>query len=341
MVTRCSAADDATWDAYVATHPNAQRYHLTAWRRIIESAFGHHTYYLMSRDAQGRTNGVLPLGRVRSRLFGDFLVSLPYVNYAGCCADSESIEHELENAAVVLARKEGVAHLELRTETPGGDLHIRAAKVAMRLPLPAVPDKLWASFSSRLRNQVRRAEREQVTVQLGREDQVDAFYDVFAENMRDLGTPVYTKHLFQSVIRELPDSTWIMSAYHQGRPVAAAFLVGFRDAIEVPWSSALRAYGSINTNELLYWHLLKFACERGYQTFDFGRSTPESGPFHFKRKWGALPTELHWRYWVPAGAALPELSPQNPRYQLAVRMWKRLPLSVTRVIGPSIVRNIP
>lgn len=342
MVSVGTPADDARWDAFVDSCSAATRYHTSAWRRIITETFGHQSHYLLSTAPTGRVNGVLPLVRVRSRLFGDFLVSLPYVNYGGSCAETPEIAAELDRAAVSLARKLGVDHLELRSEQPtDSGLDVRVSKVSMRLGLPASPDDLWKSLGSKLRNQIKRPEREGVTVKIGRDDQIDAFYKVFSENMRDLGTPVYTRRLFATALRELPDTSTIVTIYRGAEPVASAFLVGFRDAIEVPWASSLRAHNSIGVNVFLYWQLLKLACERGYTSFDFGRSSPDSGPFRFKQQWGAAATELRWQHWVPEGHSVPSVNPQNSRYQLAVRIWQQLPLAVTRMIGPSIVRNIP
>jgi FemAB-related protein (PEP-CTERM system-associated) len=341
MVSACGPGDEPRWDAYVTAHCGASRYHLSAWRRVIETTFGHQTHYLLS-SANGVVNGVLPLARVRSFLFGDFLVSLPYVNYGGACADDSSIAVALETAAVDLARTLGVQHLELRSERAlETTLDVRISKVSMRLALPATSEALWTALGSKLRNQIKRPERENVTVRIGRQDELDAFYRVFSINMRDLGTPVYPKKLFASVLRELPDTTTIVSVYRGAEPVASAFLVGFRDAIEVPWASSLRAHNAIGANVFLYWQLLKFACDHGYATFDFGRSSPGSGPFKFKQQWGAQPVQLHWQHWVPPGRQLPQVNPQNPRYQMAVRMWQKLPVPVTRLIGPAIVRSIP
>lgn len=342
MVSTATAADDPRWDAYVERAPGASRYHLSAWRRILTSTFGHDAHYLMSVGDAGQVDGVLPLVRVRSRLFGDFLVSLPHVNYGGVCADTPAVAAELEGRAVELARRLGVGHLELRSEqAPATGLAVRVTKVSMRLPLPGSADDLWKALGSKLRNQIKRPERENVTVRIGREDELDAFYHVFSVNMRDLGTPVYTRRLFATVLRELPDTSTIVSVYRAGEPVASALLVGFRDAIEVPWASSLRAHNSIGVNVYLYWHLLKHASERGYRTFDFGRSSPDSGPYKFKLQWGAQPVPLEWQHWVPEGRAIPQVNPQNERYQLAVRVWQRLPLPLTRLIGPHIVRNIP
>jgi FemAB-related protein (PEP-CTERM system-associated) len=336
-----SSTDDAAWDAYVMGHPGANNYHLSVWRRVIESSFGHRAHYLTSFSGN-RIDGVLPLVRVQSRLFGDFLVSLPFVNYGGPCADSVEVESNLVRAAVELARRKGVRQLEIRTEQAGDtELQVRSRKVSMRLQLPESPDELWKALGSKLRSQIKRPERENVTIRIGRETELDGFYDVFALNMRDLGTPVYSKTLFASVLRELPDSTWIVSVYLGDRAVASGLLVGFRDTIEVPWASSLRRFNSIGTNVFLYWHLLKFAIEEGYRTFDFGRSTPDSGPFRFKSQWGAKPVPLNWQYWVPHGAVLAEVNPDSPRFDLPKRIWKQLPVPLTRLLGPSIVKNIP
>jgi hypothetical protein len=143
------------------------------------------------------------------------------------------------------------------------------------------------------------------------------------------------------VLENLPDASWICTVWLGSTPVAAGFLVGYRDMIEIPWASSLRRYNRLSPNMLLYWSVLQFAVERGYQVFDFGRSSPDSGTYKFKAQWGAEPVPLYWHYWVRGEGPLPELNPQNPKYQLAVRVWQQLPLGVTRLIGPSIVMHLP
>jgi serine/alanine adding enzyme len=342
-VRRATPADDARWDAYVTSNPAGHRYHLSAWRRIIESSFAHDSYSLVAEAGDGRLSGVLPLTRVRSRLFGDFLVSLPYVNYGGPCADDRPTARALVRSAVDLARSLGVAHLELRTEDACDEygLRARAAKVSARLPLPASADALWKTFPSKLRSQVNRALKENMTVRVGGEDELDAFYQVFSINMRDLGTPVYSRNFFRNILREQSFSSRLVTLHLGSVAVAAGFLIGFKTTIEVPWASSLREYNRLSPNMLLYWSMLKYACEAGYAEFDFGRSSPDSGPYKFKLQWGARPAPLNWHYYVRDDGALPELSPQNPRYRMAVRMWQRMPLALTRLIGPPIVKNIP
>jgi serine/alanine adding enzyme len=341
MIASAAASDAARWDAYVLQNPAARSCHLWAWKRVIEESFGHGTDYLIAQDSQQRINGILPLARLRSRLFGDFMVSVPYLNYGGPCADDDDVARQLTAEAVSLAAARRVHHLEVRTDDARDlSLRVRSAKASMRLALPASADELLRRFPSKLRSQIKRSQQESMAVRVGRVDELDAFYEVFASNMRDLGTPVYSKRFFATILKELPES-WICSVTLRDEPVAAGFLIGFRDTLEIPWASSLRRYSRLSPNMLLYWSVLKYACERGYAQFDFGRSTPDSGPYKFKAQWGASPVPLNWHYWVHDGAALPDLSPVNPRYQLAIRVWQHLPVALTKIIGPPIVKNLP
>ena len=160
--------------------------------------------------------------------------------------------------------------------------------------------------------------------------------------MRDLGTPVYSKSFFKNILEEFPETTWICTVYTKDKqPVASGFLLGFKEIIEIPWASSLRTYNRYSPNMLLYWSSVKFACEKGYKVFDFGRSTPNEATYRFKEQWGAKPVQLYWYYWIRNGGTVPELNPGNPKYSIAITIWKKLPVSMTRIIGPSIVKNLP
>jgi FemAB-related protein (PEP-CTERM system-associated) len=287
--------------------------------------------------------GILPLVRLKSRLFGNFMVSLPFFTYGGVCADDPAVRRALFDAAVRAARAEGSAHIEFRETAPGDfGLPMKTSKVAMRLPLPAGADELQKSFDSKLRSQIRRPGKEGMFARCGREDELESFYRVFAENMRDLGTPVYSKRFFANILAEFPGSTWIHTVYtKQGEPVASGFLLGFREMLEIPWASSLRRFNRFSPNTLLYWSVLSFACEKGFRCFDFGRSTHGESTFRFKEQWGARPVQLYWNYWLANGGPMPELNPKNPRYRAAVAGWRRLPVGLTRLLGPAIVRHLP
>ena len=347
-----TAADEARWDAYVLAHPASEKHHLWGWRRVIERTFGHATPYLLAEGQGGAVAGVLPLAQVKSLLFGNHLVSLPFCNYGGILAGSPEAERALFEEAVGLATRLGASQLELRHLNPlawfeecranGGAAHYstRRHKVSMRLALPETPDALWESFKSKLRSQVRKPAKEGCTAAIGGMELMADFYRVFAENMRDLGTPVYPVTLFENVMAEFGGTSHICCVYHAGSPVAAGLVVGFKERLEIPWASSLRSHNSLAPNMLLYWSLLEFACRSGYRTFDFGRSTAGASTHRFKEQWGARPVELSWHCWSQ-NAAPADLSPGNKKFELAIAVWRHLPLKLANNLGPSIVKYLP
>jgi serine/alanine adding enzyme len=330
------------WDRYVLNHAMASGYQLMGWRRVVEKAFGHRTFYLMVRDEHGQVRGVLPLVFVSSRLFGRFLVSMPFVNYGGVLTDGFDAQRALLEAAASRGTSLGATHIELRHERLLDlDWTSKQHKISMRLDLPREPEALWRRFPSKLRSQIRRALKEQLTVRIDGIEILDDFYRVFARNMRDLGTPVYGRRFFEAILEEFPKDARVCAVYLGRQPVAAGFLYGFKNTLEIPWASSDRRYNRLSANMLLYNAALEYACREGFATFDFGRSTPGGGTHRFKEQWGAHPVPLHWYHWSCDGRPVPDVSPENSKYALAVKMWKKLPLPLSRLIGPSIVRKIP
>lgn len=335
------AADADQWDRYVDRHRHATAYHGWAWRGLVESVFRQECRYRIALDRDGRVRGVLPLVRLRSRLFGDYALSLPYVNYGGALADDEATRAALMRAAADDASELGLSHVGFRDREPvAGPWRVDERKVLMWRDLPDDPDALTRQFPGKLRYQLRRSARNPVTVETGGGELVDDFYAVFARNMRDLGTPVYGRRLFAEALSRLPGS-FIALARHRGRPAAAGILVPSRDRLEIPWASSLRKLNSTGVNMLLYQRCLHEAIERGYRIFDFGRSTVDSGTYQFKRQWGARQVPCYWHYWVAGGGEPPGLSPDDPKYRWAIAVWQRLPVGIANCIGPSIVRNLP
>jgi FemAB-related protein (PEP-CTERM system-associated) len=332
----------AEWDEFVSRAADAELYHQWGWRAIIERTFGHETHYLVARGDGGETRGVLPLVRLKSRLFGDFLVSLPYFNYAGVLAESPAASQALLEEAERLAHKLGVSHIELRHRGAVElALPMRDDKVAMLLNVPNGEDGLWSSFKPKLRAQIRRPEKEGATVREGGAELVDDFYAVFARNMRDLGTPVYARQFFQAIVASFPAQARIFVVDLARTPVAAGLVLAHRKTLEIPWASSLREANPAGVNMLLYWSVLRYAAARGFRRFDFGRSSKDSGTYRFKLQWGAQPEPLKWHYWLRGGGAVPQLTPHNPKYRLAVAAWRKLPVSVANLLGPHIVKNLP
>jgi len=340
----CVSVEDTVrddWNRYVESNPAASIYHCSEWKELIKQTFGHTGYYFAARNSDGRITGILPLIRLSSRLFGDFMVSMPFFNYGGAVADHPQIEQLLMQAAADLAADLGVRHVEYRDDVMRHGYPVRTEKVNMILPLPRNHEALWQDFSPKLRAQIRRPQREQPQILQGGEEYLDDFYSVFARNMRDLGTPVYPRSFFRHIFNRFPDACHIMVVRHDSRPVAAGFLIGHRDTLEIPWASTVRDVNHLSMNMLLYWEVLKYAIDNHYMQFDFGRSSMNSGTYRFKQQWGAHPRQLYWHYWLKQGMTLPSLNPDNPRYALAIRIWRQLPLSMTNWLGPLIVKNLP
>jgi FemAB-related protein (PEP-CTERM system-associated) len=321
--------------------------HDLRWLSVLRDALGHEPYLLLARE-EGAIVGYLPLVLVKSKLFGRFLVSLPYLNRAGVVACEADTAEQLLRQAVSLARRLDVQYLELRqhvfTVRSPAITHEKADKVRMVLDLPSSDEALSQAVGAKVRNQIKKGEKAGLNIRWGGEELLDGFYDVFAVNMRDLGTPVYSRKLFASILHHLKDDAELAVVEHEGQAVAAALLVhdtmqGFAST-QVPSASSLRTFNYLNANMWMYDQLLRRAIQRGSAQFDFGRSTPESGTYRFKKQWGAQPQPTTWQYHLRRGE-LGAMRPDSPKNQRRIATWQKLPVWVTRMVGPSIVRGIP
>ncbi len=329
------------WEDYIFAHPDGTNYHQLGWRRVIEKSFGHKTRYLLALE-EDQVIGVLPLALMRSRLFGTSVISLPFLNYGGLLSSSLEAKRALIDVACQFAKEEGAAYLELRHGNAHGlGLRPKQHKVAMLLPLASDTETAWKQFDAKVRNQVRKAQKVGLTIHIGGMEFLSAFYDIFSRNMRDLGTPVYGQIFFESILRVFPLHTRIFVVKSEGKPVAAGLSTIFKDTIEVPWAGSLVESRPLCPNMLLYWEAIQYGIQQGMKVFDFGRSTPGEGTYRFKVQWGAQAYPLYWEYWTRGGGDLPNISPTNTKFSLAIKIWKKLPLTVANLIGPPIVRCIP
>ena len=332
--------DARLWTNYVESHADATGYHEWPWREVFERAFGCEPLYVSARR-DGRLVGVLPTVFMDSWLFGRALISLPYLNYGGVLADDSASASALFRHAIEIAQARRCRHVELRHIAQRFDGYPnKRHKVTMLLPLRE-PAALWDGFDRKVRNQVRKAQKSELTYSSGGAEKLSAFYTVFCRNMRDLGTPVYSRKFFEQILRAFPDRARVHVVYHGAAPVAAGLTFETRGTVEIPWASSVREFNHLCTNHLLYWSILEASAASGCATFDFGRSTPNEGTYKFKEQWGATPVPLCWEYGLIDGATVPNTSPSNPKFKLAVSLWKKLPLPVANRIGPMIVRAIP
>ena len=337
-VSAAVAQDRGAWEAFVDGRGDEAGYHAWDWQQVFANAFGHESIYLIARRG-GDIEGVLPLVQIKSLLFGNSLTSLPFLNYGGVIASTSDAAEALVAAARDVAVRRGCAHVELRHVSQQYPyLQCKSHKVAMRLPLAP---NLWEALDRKVRNQIRKAEKSGLTVARGGATLVADFYHVFARNMRDLGTPVYGRRLFEEVLRTFPNRAQLHIVRLQGKPIAAGLTYRTASMVQLPWASSIREFNPLCANVLLYWDAIRFAQESGADIFDMGRSTPNEGTFKFKAQWGAQPLPLHWEYQLSGSDRLPNVSPSNPKFQLAIALWQKLPLGVATRVGPMIVRAIP
>ncbi|MFQ3262059.1 FemAB family XrtA/PEP-CTERM system-associated protein [Reinekea sp.] len=314
--------------------------HETTLYAAIEQAFGHKTDILVA-ICDGEIVGGLPLTKLSSRLFGTFLVSTPYFNYGGPLTSYVNVFEALIKHSKQLLDGHKASHAEVRTTVANIDLPFADKKASMILALPKTAEELDAKVGSKVRAQVNKANEHNPSVAFGHHDLLDDFYKVFARNMRDLGTPVYSKQWFATLLDQLQYNATIIVAYVNNKPVGTAFLTGHRDMLEVPWASTIKSANAMNINMWMYRQILGFAIKKGFMYFDFGRSTIDAGTYKFKKQWGAQPVAHYWYYASKNGNDIAQTNPDNPKFKLLIAIWKRLPIWFANLIGPRVIKNIP
>jgi FemAB-related protein (PEP-CTERM system-associated) len=334
-------SDESKWRAYVQAHPAATFYHRLAWKNVLESSFGHQAYYLMAEN-DGRTVGILPIIHLKSMLFGSILCSMPFLNFGGIVADDAAAEAALLDEARRLLQETGADYLELRhLRKSSADLPCKQHKVSMRLELDPDPEVLWRTFKSKHRREVSRAIENGFECTFGGRELLENYYAILSRGWRNLGTPIYSMSFFENILTAFDDAVEITLITHRGVPVATAFDGLFKQTAEGMWTYSLREYAHMNVNYFLYWSLIKRCCERGYSGFHLGRSTIGSTGQMYKAKWKAVPQPLYWEYVINRGGNIPDVSVDNPKYGLAIKLWRKLPVRVTQLLGPLLARSIP
>jgi serine/alanine adding enzyme len=328
------------WDEFVARSPEATPYHHSAWAGIMSDVLGHECIYLTAQDEHLGLIGVLPLVRVRRRPFGHFLLSMPFLNAGGPVGTPDAVVGLVTMARDTAARL-GVDLLELRTRsrvpTP---LTVSSRKITLLLELPDSAPALLQAFHPNTRRNIKKSMREGVEIKFGPE-QVEPFYEVFARNMRDLGTPVLPKAFFERIARDLPDVAVFAAAYLNGRAVAGQCSLEWGDELEMVWGSSLREFNRRKPMTLVHWLFMERAIRRGLRTFNFGRCTPGSGSHVFKQQWGGSDVELPWQHWSNDARAQTPSPDGSSTYRLAVSAWQHLPLFIANRLGPVIAKGLP
>jgi FemAB-related protein (PEP-CTERM system-associated) len=341
---KIEAIDEAqaqTWQDYVMESPDSTFYHQYQWRRALEKGYNLQTWYLMATEG-GRTCGILPLAEISSLLGNRSMISLPFSNYGGVVADSAEAESALLDEARKILIQRNMKYMELK--------HVRRCEEAglidkldyhsLELTLKPNPEEVWKSdLNSKVRNQVRKAEKTGVTAAVGSE-QFPAYFSIYRQNLRDLGTPTHSMRWFQATCDLFPEETTAIVCSVEGEPVAGAQLLFFKDIAILHSAASLMAYRKYCPNNLVYWKAIELCCKRGCRVLDFARSRVGAGTYHFKQQWGAVPKQTFYQYILNTAKEPPDVDPTNPKFKLAIAGWQRLPLPIANTIGPILRRRI-
>lgn len=332
---------DPLWQNFVQQQADlASVYHLPVIHNTIQRAFGQRCKILLALDS-GTVVGGLPVTLFRSRLFGRQAVSVGFFNYGGPLTAYRDIAEQLIAQSRNLVTTDALDQIEIRTTLAGLPFPCVDEKVSMIRRLPERDADLETELGAKVRAQVNKARAHKPAVRFGGAALLDDFYRVFAHNMRDLGTPVYSKVWFAQLLaaRELKAS--LVVCYLDAKAVSVGFLLGYQEVLEIPWASTLRSVNGLNMNMWMYRQILAHAIAEGYGYFDFGRSSQDATTYRFKKQWGALPVAHYWYYPTTVGTASRRHSPDNPKLKLLIKLWQKLPVWLTKIIGPPIIKNIP
>ncbi|MCX6834199.1 MAG: FemAB family PEP-CTERM system-associated protein [candidate division Zixibacteria bacterium] len=340
-ITSYSDQHRAAWNDFVAKTPSATIAHAIGWREVMHNALGHTPHYLLALDGS-HVKGVLPLFLVQTWWRAKYLISVPWIDYGGVCSDDPEATSALLNRTRQLAVELNCQFAEFRSVSASqNDLPTSENRVSFWLRLPDNPDELWRGFDPKLRNQIRKSQKSELTTELGGKEMLPGFYGVFSRNMRDLGTPVWGIDLFDQVLTHFPDSARVIQVKKDNGIIAGGLLLSFKDRLYVPSASANRDFLGTCPNHALYWRVIEDGCREKYRWFDFGRSAVDSGTYRFKQQWVPEPVRLHWQYSLNLAKTIPEINPRNPKYRLFINMWRRMPLPLANFLGPKVIRNFP
>jgi len=332
--------EERVWDDFVHRSANAGHCHFSGWRQVIERAYDHRSFYLQAHE-DGETKGILPLILIRSALFGRSLVSLPFLDDGGICSKDDETRDRLYHEAVQLFEECKADCLDLRHRQASGlDLPFYGSKVTLTLKLENNPDRMWKSFDAKLRNQIRKAIKSGIIASWTGKEGLSDFYDIFAINMRDLGSPVHDRKFFAAILDEFPNTARLILISKGNQTIGGGLCLLFKDTLLMPWASSNREYFSLCPNIFLYWEVIRWGCENGYRLFDFGRSSRGSGTYRFKKQWGANEEPLHWQCLNRNSRSTATVRADDPQYRWAVQTWKRFPLAITNFIGPLLRRQL-
>lgn len=345
-IALAAPADEEEWDSFILAHPHASPYHFFAWGAAITQAYGHKSYSLMARQ-EGRLVGVLPLVHFKLTFLVNEFIALPFCDVGSCLSVDSDVEKKLLEETQRLSRQLKIKNIQLRGQLLNESNYasftqLEMNKLRMLLCLPESSEILFKAFKPKLRTQIRKAEKNGVFFRWAGKDGVDSFYSIFCNNMRELGSPVHSKKLISAVMDHYGEKARIGLAEYEGKCISAGLILSTEDQTTIPWASSLRDFNHLAPNMLMYWKFLEFAADSGKKLFDFGRSTENEGTFRFKKQWGAKPFPLTWYSSCPSASEQSVNAVHNKisERERAANLWKKLPISITNILGPQLRKYI-
>ena len=339
QIHHLDATNAVRWDAFVDACPEATFFHRAGWKQVIDDIFGHPTFFLYA-ELEGRIRGVLPLARVKSWLFGHSLVALPFCSYGGVAALDAQAAQALEQRAIEIAKHLDVDHLEMRNlaqrhaDWPAQNLYF-----TFRKPMIQELDDAMRVIPVKRRNMVRKGVKLGLSSTI--ETPLDWFFDLYAQNVRQHGTPALPKRYFAKILEVFGQDCEILTVLNaQRQPVSTIMTFYFRDEAMAYYAGETPVARDLAANDYKYWALLTRAKERGSRLFDFGRGKQGTGSYEFKKLWGFEPQPLHYEYQLLRSREVPQNNPMNPKYRTLIALWKRMPIQLCNWLGPYLVRNL-
>lgn len=335
--------DGAGWSTYLDQHPDATLFHDWRWRAALMAATGYDPVFLVA-ERGGEIVGVLPLIDVKSPLFGRALISTAFTVGGGVCADDGAICAALGAAAIDEGHSRRAGYIELRGgSVPGPDWQTKTGNHAgFSRRLEPTAEAMLMAIPRKRRAELRKAFKLQDAGRLviREDDGPDLFYDLYAQSLRNLGTPVFGRRHIRSIAKAFAGNVRFTIAEYDSQPVVGLCTFYHGDTILPYYIGMTDAAREARAGDLVYWSLMKDGIERGLERFDFGRSKVGSPHELYKKTWGFDADPLTYGVALIGADALPDVNPNSPKFAMATAAWKRLPLWAANRIGPVVARNL-
>ncbi len=338
-IKQLDESDFARWDDFVASSDEATFFHKSGWKTVIEQSFSHHCHYYYA-EQDGNIVGILPMTHIDSLLFGKALCSNSFCVYGGIVADSPEVFQALDQKACELAEQLAVDSLEMRNrQQKYPDRPHKELYVTFRKTLEEDVDANLMAIPRKQRAMIRKGIKAGLVSEI--DESVDRFYQAYSESVRNLGTPVFGKQYFQNLKQTFGNDCEILTVIDKnGQLISSVMSFYFKDEVLPYYGGGTQLARAVQGNDFMYWEVMRRAVEKGVKIFDYGRSKEGTGSYRFKKHWGFTPEPLYYEFYLVKADAMPDINPLNPKYQLFIAAWKKLPLRVSQIVGPWLAKDL-